>query len=250
MKRIIVNADDFGISQIVTTEIERQIMAGRVTSTTIMANGTSLDKVKIFAAHHPEISFGVHLCLSEFDSLTKSVILRQAGITDEEGKFIYKAVFRLNDYGHTVRQAILAELNAQIDVVESLGFPISHADSHHHVHTIYQLKELFADVLRKRGIKKIRLGGDFRNWRTRLHFKQWMQRIALNRYYSTNFTTADYLFSYSDFLDSGCHFGEGKVVELMCHPGHVGPQYKKEMAILEESSLPKEVRLISYNELY
>ena len=46
MARVIINADDFGINPIVTSEIERMIELGIVTSTTIMANGSCLDEVK------------------------------------------------------------------------------------------------------------------------------------------------------------------------------------------------------------
>ena len=251
MKQVIINADDFGINEVVTAEIERQILAGRVSSTTVMANGACLDEAKRFAAHHPEVSFGVHLCLSEFDSLTKSEGLFRAGITDEKGLFVHKAIFGLENLSEDyVKNAISKELNSQIDVVESLGFKISHADSHHHVHTIYPLKEMFADVLHKRGIKKLRLGGDFRTIRMRLHFQRWMQRRRLNNYYRCEFNTVDNFYSFAEFLKAKTPIRNGETIELMCHPGHPGLKFQEEIKKLENFSLPNEIRLISYNEIY
>lgn len=251
MRQIIVNADDFGINTDVTSAIEYEIELGKVSSTTVMANGSCLDEVKRFADLHPEVSFGVHLCLSEFDSLTKSEGLKQAGLVNEEGKFIHKAIFKVKDLkDELVRRAIRDELNAQIDVVSSLGFQISHADSHHHVHTIDPLKSLFVEVLHHRGISKIRLGGGFHTLRMRLHLSLWLQRNRLNKYYKNQLTTTDDFYSYADFLDAGCPLFDGMTVELMCHPGHKGKNYLSEIQRMEETALPTDIKLISYYELH
>ena len=246
MKQIIINADDFGINEVVTSEIERMILAKAVSSTTVMANGVCLDEVRRFAASHPEVSYGIHLCLSEFSSITKSDGLYRSGLIDGNGRFIHKAVFHLpNYYDEDVCKAIIEELNAQIDVVNSLGFQISHADSHHHVHTIYPLQNLFTQVLHKRGIDKIRLGMDFRSFRMKRHLIQWMQRVRLNSYYRSQFITTESFASYSN----GCR---GCCVELMCHPGHPAKPYRDEMKLVEAKTVLKDsdVKLITYNDLH
>lgn len=252
MSQIIINADDFGINEIVTNEIERQILAGNVSSTTVMANGCCLDEVKRFAAQHVDVSFGIHLCLSEFDSLTKSEGLFHAGLTDENGRFLYRSIFYLKNLRKPdVQKAIHDELNAQIDVVSSLGFPLSHADSHHHVHTIFSLKELFVNVFKERGIKRIRLGEDFSNWRSKKHLVLWCQRMKLNKMYETNFLTTDAFYSYADFINHGAKCGED-IIELMCHPGHPGQKYQNEMKLVmaKEALNFVDSKLITYNDLY
>jgi predicted glycoside hydrolase/deacetylase ChbG (UPF0249 family) len=249
MKLIIVNADDFGINGIVTSEIERAIINRYVTSTTIMANGECLDEVRRFANEHPEVSFGVHLCLSEFSSLTKREEFRLAGLTDENGVFVKKAIFRLKDYSdNTLLSAIRDELNAQIDVVSSLGIPVSHADSHHHVHTIYPLNYIFGKVLHERGISKIRLGSDYRTLRLRLHFSDWMNRIRINNFYRSQFMTTDAFYSYTDFVNEGTTRHNEKIVELMCHPGHPAERYRKEMELVGNETVIKRIQanLVSY----
>lgn len=252
MKKIIVNADDFGINEAVTLEIERMAELGAISSTTVMANGACLDEVRRFAFRHPELSYGVHLCLSEFSSITKNRGLLDAGLTDDDGIFLHKAVFSSKIlYNGIVRKAIKEELNAQIDVVTSLGFDVSHADSHHHVHTIYSLREIFAEVLKERGINKVRIGGDFRNLRMRAHLYQWMKRVQLNKYYKSLFKTADSFYSYSDYLFAGSRVAEGRTFELMCHPGHSGQKYRDEMKMVESMAAIGDcsVKLISYNDL-
>ena len=251
MKQIIVNADDFGVNVVVTAEIERQILLGRVSSTTVMANGVCLEEVKHFATEHPEVSFGIHLCLSEFDSLTKSDGLKQGGLIDDDGKFIHKAIFGLKNIADdAVRKAIREELNAQIDTIAALGFPISHADSHHHVHTIYPLKELFAEVMLYRGIKKVRLGCNFNTLHMKLHICKLIHRNRLNKFYQKTFTTTNAFYSYSEFIDAGWPINNGETVELMCHPGHPGLKYQEEIQRMEQTIRPNDIKLVSYNELY
>lgn len=251
MKQIIINADDFGINEVATTEIERMIKMRAISSTTVMANGLCLDEVKRFASLHPEISFGVHLCLSEFGSLTNSDGLRKLGLIDDNGKFVYKSIFKVSGFSEEAIVSIRDELNAQIDVVSSLGFPLSHADSHHHVHTIYALRKVFADVLQKRGITKVRLGFDFNNWRSRRHISLWVRRVKLNNYYSSRFVTTNAFYSYADFVKSGTRRGE-QVVELMCHPGNSGQHFQHEIELVEakEALNRDDTTLISYNDLH
>lgn len=250
MKQLIINADDFGINEAVTSEIERMIELQAITSTTVMANGKCLDEVRHFAPFHPEVSFGVHLCLSEYTSLTRSDALCQAGITDDEGKFIHKAIFDIKSFTDDGKRAIEDELNAQIDVVSSLGFPLSHADSHHHVHTIYSLRQLFAEVLQKRGIEKVRLGTGFYGWRSRRHLVLWLQRVKLNKFYKKHFATTDAFCSYASYVKSGVQYNNA-IVELMCHPGHSGKTFVDEMGLVaSKKALSGDIKLISYNDLH
>ena len=120
MTRIIVNADDFGASVIVNKEIERMILERAISSTTIMANGAHLDEACSFAKNHPSVSYGVHLCLSEFDSITKSPILHKYGVTDEDGRFIRMAIFHISRFPDDLLCAIKEELLAQVAELTAL----------------------------------------------------------------------------------------------------------------------------------
>ena len=246
--KVIINADDFGINPVVTSEICRMIKIGAISSTTIMANGSCLDEVKKIAFLHPEISYGVHLCLSEFTSITKSPILYKYGITDKDGVFITKAIFKVRSYNDELKSAIKNELCAKIEIVQGLGIPLSHCDSHHHVHTIYELKEIFADVIEKYGFKKVRRAYNFDTLRQRVHLLLWVKNILVNKFYSNKFRTTDAFLSYNRFIENPISFGG---IELMCHPGHPGPSYRQEMEQVESCCVKNmpELKIISYNEL-
>lgn len=245
--KVIINADDFGINQNVTNAIIECANKGLITSTTIMANGDSLSKAKEFALSHPEISFGVHFCLSEFDSLTKSLVLFKYGITDSNGRFIKKAIFKIKRLNPELRIALLEELRAQIEVIQSMGFKISHADSHHHVHTLSQLKDIFVEVLKEYGIERIRLPRTPRILSAIRHPISYVKyRVCLNTF-KINFKTVDNFSSFSQYLASPRH---ADVIELMCHPGHPGKIYREEITQLMNNKLDlSKIQLISYNEL-
>ena len=250
---VIINADDFGINQVVTSEITRLIRSGLITSTTIMANGTELDTVKEVVATNPSISFGVHVCLSEFSSLTKYKVFHDNHLTDDSGKFIKKAIMQIKHPSDDLKQAILDEILAQIGTIQSLNVPISHIDSHHHVHTIKWLYPLFCEAAKTYGIKKIRLGQEFLDVRSKLHLLQYWERNTLNKHIKGSFTAADMFMSYSNSLKYLSTIKKCKVqtLELMCHPGHPSEKYAKEIREIESGLLNKvlDYTLISYNDL-
>jgi len=286
MQRIIINADDFGINDIVTSEIKKMIELKVISSTTIMANGKSLEKVKEIVSEHPEISFGVHLCMDEFDSLTRSDIFFKYGIIDIDGQFIKNAIFKIKQFPSELKDAIKDELSAQIETLLNIGITPSHADSHHHFHTIYQLKDIISEVLDQYNIKKIRRGvnpslfallnrfkaknNEVNNIKEKVNISQKKQRnivmrsvslfqsnyyiVKLNKFYSKKYIVTDLFESYSSYLGNHKNIKKQKkdiCIELMCHPGHPAEQYKHEVNMVTNKVLMQyaDYKLISYNEL-
>lgn len=246
-KRFIINADDFGINKKVTKEIERFIEEGVITSTTIMANGACLEEVARFARSHQEASFGVHLCLSEFESITKSPVLKKYGITDNNGNFVRKQIFKIKHFDKELLQAIKDELVAQINILKSYNIPLSHCDSHHHVHAIFGLEKIFEEVLKEEGFNKIRIARKESGYNLIRHPLRSIKRLYMIRYYKKKFLTTDSFCSYAEYLHNPSLY-KGNIIELMCHPGH------EEIAFVKESQLVQnkvalqnlEIKLISY----
>lgn len=288
MMKIIINADDFGVNECVTLKTERLIEAGLISSTTIMANGDCLDEVERFASLHREISYGIHLCLDEYESLTKNPVLSEYGITDASGNFIKGGVFACPCFDDRIKKAIFEELCAQVEKILSLGIHISHADSHHLVHSrIAALQNTFMSVLEKYGIKKVRLGEVYSLWdMIRSHrdnnksqavhkdnyskkeekrnnskifrlirlVKTIITQFVINQKYKKHFTTTDFFDYYYLFIKKGyikSQLKKTSSIELMCHPGHPSLDYQEEIHLIEANALKDlfDYKLITYNEL-
>lgn len=287
MNRVIINADDFGINDIVTRYTEDLIDKGLISSTTIMANGFCLDEVARFSKRHPEISYGIHFCLDEYESLTKNSVLSEYGLTDNDGVFIKGGVFVCERYDERLKNAVYDELCAQVERLLFLGVPISHADSHHLVHTrVPKLQNTFISVFKKYGIEKVRIGEIYSlremikthqtdapsstnaNHITIEHntgkqkgkiirglnfVKAQIKQLAINYRYKKNFKTTDYFFFYSGLLKNTSMANKmtNATIELMCHPGHPSPVYQFEICQIESNKLDEKMnyKLISYNEL-
>ena len=130
MKRLIINADDFGLTPGVTRGILDAHLNGVVTSTSAMMNSAHIAE-SLAAAHRdaPNLGVGIHLVLTWGKPVLPSEEVPT--LVDEKGYF-YK-IFQLS--GH-VRNFDLTEVKsewqAQIEAFIATGRRPDHLDSHHH----------------------------------------------------------------------------------------------------------------------
>ena len=75
MKRLIVNADDFGFTRDVNAGIVEAHTKGILTATTLMANGDAFDDAVRLAGEHPTLDIGVHFVLVGGRSLVSGAAL-------------------------------------------------------------------------------------------------------------------------------------------------------------------------------
>jgi len=61
MGQVIINADDFGLTNGVNYGIIDSFLYGITTSTTLIANGSAFDHAVELASDHPDLEIGVHL---------------------------------------------------------------------------------------------------------------------------------------------------------------------------------------------
>lgn len=157
MKRLIVNADDFGWSEAVNEGILRAHLDGIVTSTTLMANlpcaAAALARARREA---PQLAVGLHLNLTLGTPLRGSD--RMGSIVDKEGNFRSSlgALFRRAFLKRDVRAAIAEELEAQVAWANDHGLKPSHLDSHKHVHQHPVILQKVIAIARRHGIGAIR----------------------------------------------------------------------------------------------
>ena len=270
MRRVIINADDFGRTHIVNGAIIECIELGYITSTTIMANGDAFEEACAYAKSNTSVSYGVHLVLDELKPLTNQSEFVKNGLVDKEGCFVKGRIFNMK-ITEQLKQAIYEEWSAQIDKLINSGIIPSHMDSHHHVHSIYGLQEVLKRLSKRYQIRKVRNSG----WLP-IRLKKKMKDVAtITQTHSTiktkrrstlervltyikrgiayyqikhNFVTTDFFSSAKKYFLNQSQiekYSDIKIIELMCHPGH--PSYEEELRELKDNISSFE-NLITYND--
>ncbi len=140
MVPVIVNADDFGLTEGVCAGIVRAIEAGGVTSTTAMVcvPGSS-ERLKRWA---PKIAgqIGAHLQLTSGSPILPPE--RVPSLSRQDGKF----PTRRKEIQNPKHEEILEEWQAQIESLLRAGIEPTHLDSHHHVHGLPAVFPAFCEL--------------------------------------------------------------------------------------------------------
>jgi chitin disaccharide deacetylase len=140
--KILINADDFGLTKGVTDGIIKAHTDGIVQSTTLMMNGNATDYAVTQAKKHPSLKVGIHLVLTWGKPMNKHV----TELTDRDGFFKFNPDSQLLA---TDIEAIKIEWQTQLEAFLSVGLPLHHIDSHHHVHGWEPLKPVMIQLAKK-----------------------------------------------------------------------------------------------------
>jgi chitin disaccharide deacetylase len=161
VRRLIVNADDFGLTAGVNRAIVEAHEGGIVTSATLMANGRAFDDAVLLAKSHPRLGVGCHIVLVDGTPLVQSTSQsllapgsRTAGsprFRQGIGKFAALAVL-----GRLDPDEIESEAKAQIGKLQASGIAVTHLDSHKHTHMFPQVLKPLLRAARACGVKAIR----------------------------------------------------------------------------------------------
>jgi hopanoid biosynthesis associated protein HpnK len=143
LKRLIVNADDFGLSPEVNAGIIRGHREGILGSASLMVAEPAATAAAEFAREHPALDVGLHAVVCKGRSVLDASRLR--GAVGASGKFIDNPVLAGLRYffDRSMRAKLTDELRAQIDRhLELVGY-LNHIDGHLNFH----VHPLFADIL-------------------------------------------------------------------------------------------------------
>jgi hopanoid biosynthesis associated protein HpnK len=142
MKRLIVNADDFGLTHGVNRAIAACHQRGIVSSATLMANGACFDDAVALAAQMPELSVGCHVVLVDGEPLLPPSDVRSL-LAPRTNRFYHSItdVLRAVVTGRFRAEEVEAEAGAQIARLQGAGVEVSHFDAHKHTH-------MFPSILR------------------------------------------------------------------------------------------------------
>lgn len=156
MKRLIVNADDFGYTRGVNSGVVRCFRQGIVTSASIMANGPAFEDAVEHAKQNPDLGVGCHLVLLDGYSVETPGAI--PSLADADGRLprtlvslMRRVIMRL-----IRRDDIARELRAQLAKVMKAGIVPTHVDSHKHAHSHPWILERVMEVAEEFGIRRIR----------------------------------------------------------------------------------------------
>jgi predicted glycoside hydrolase/deacetylase ChbG (UPF0249 family) len=162
VRRLIVNADDFGMTRGINRAIVEAAGQGIVTSATLMATARAFDNaVTQVAQLGRSISIGCHVIL-----LDGTPVLPQARISSllesassqNAPEFRIKLVdfARAALFGKLDPEQVEAEASAQINRLQDSGIDVSHIDCHKHAHMFPAVLKPVLRAAKSRGIPAIR----------------------------------------------------------------------------------------------
>lgn len=278
--RLVVNADDFGISEPVNDGIALAHRSGIVTATSLIAVGRAFAHAVAWCRRLPSLDVGVHLALvAETPLLPKA-----SSLAGDDGRFPPSIGAFLRRYWlRTIRLVdIEAEWCAQIERVLDHGLRVTHLDSHQHVHALPRIAQVVRRLSARYAIPFVRVPVE--DWRIdpppSLHG---VRRLAGATALRTSWLLArlaggvDAQGQALRFLGFGAggrlnharlrrllqSLQPGPAYELMCHPGFApeepdiqrwGYAHEQELLALTSASIRSElvargIRLCTFNEL-
>jgi chitin disaccharide deacetylase len=142
VRKLVVNADDFGFTRDVNQGIIEAHRRGILTATTIMSSGAAFDDAVRLARENPALDIGVHLVLVGEPPfpITVAELIRAVALG---------------------RIRIYEELSAQVQRVLDAGLAPSHLDTHKHTHLLPPVLNAVARISEKFKIPWVRRPFDF-----------------------------------------------------------------------------------------
>ena len=147
--QLIVNADDFGLTRGVNQGILDCFLAGSVTSATLMVNMPATGDAVSIAEANPGLGVGLHFNLTLLEPVSNAKGLP----LDAQGQFLPRSACEKAILMRRVtRAAIAEEFAAQLARFRTFGIPLSHVDSHQHIHMMPAVYDVLAEACRREGI--------------------------------------------------------------------------------------------------
>ena len=281
MKRLIVNADDFGLHSAVNHGILEGYEKGCIRSTSFVAAGAAAEEAAELATKNPGLGVGIHLTLvAERPVLPPSQVPSLIG---ENGYLLpdHTAFIRRYMTGGVRMEELHAECEAQILRAKEMGIRLTHIDSHQHLHVLPGVIRTVLSLAKKYGFTKMRLPaepflftGGYPTSAGRYVAKCGLTscaRLAKSKICRAGISTPDHFFGmlagghlFAKYFLSILRALPDGVSEIMVHPGkdnlvldgiyHWGYHWEEELASVTSAEAidivkQRQIELISYREL-
>lgn len=224
---VIVNADDFGISEEVNNAIRLAFERGLIGRTTLMVNMPYAEQAMDIARECGFIdSVGLHLNLTAgiplYDPMSSDPVM-----CDMQGKFTADFARNLKTRFFLPKSTTVNvenELKAQLKRYEELGGVLWHLDSHHHVHTNPSVWRPLRKAMKACPVRSIRLGRNmYKGGNPLMHLYKSILNASIKNHCKIK---EDYFGSYDDYENwtkelsaaQKNDFTQNYEVEIMVHP--------------------------------
>jgi hopanoid biosynthesis associated protein HpnK len=156
-RRVVLTADDFGLSEAVNEGIERAHRDGALTHASLMVAGDAAADAVRRARRLPNLRVGLHLVTIEGRAVLPPAEI--PALVDARGWFPSDALRLGLRYAFVpqVRRQLAAEIAAQFAAFAATGLPLDHADAHKHMHLHPTVGRLMLHIGRQHGLTRIRV---------------------------------------------------------------------------------------------
>jgi chitin disaccharide deacetylase len=167
--RLIINADDFGLTPGINRAVAELHLAGVLTSATLMATGPAFEDAVAIAHANPTLGIGCHIVLT--DGIPVSHPYSIPTLLGGDGKTFrhnllefVQALLR----GQISEEDIARESLAQIQKLQRAGIDVTHLDTHKHTHLFPSVARPLLHLAERCSIGAVRTPYE-PAWSTRLH---------------------------------------------------------------------------------
>ncbi|MDB6124703.1 MAG: Hopanoid biosynthesis associated protein HpnK [Pedosphaera sp.] len=176
-RRLIVNADDFGLSHSVNQAVIQAHRDGILTTASLMVNEPGFAEAVALAKENPRLGVGLHLTFSHGHSALPPAKI--PGLVNTRGEFSNNPAgtgFRYFMRRH-LREQLRAEIHAQFEKFRSTGLVLDHVNGHLHFHMHPTIFGILMAETKSFGIQRMRLTRDPFWLNSKLARGAWLYRI-------------------------------------------------------------------------
>src|ERR1017187_7432834 len=160
VRRLIVNADDFGLTAGVNRAIVDTHIGGVVSAARLMANGPAFEDAVTAARSAPNLSVGCHVVLVDGTPVSPpDAVDTLRAIRSAQPDHFYSSLSAFAAramLGGFDRDQLVAEVTAQIRKIQATGIQVTHLDTHKHAHIFPEILAALLRAARICGVRAIR----------------------------------------------------------------------------------------------
>jgi predicted glycoside hydrolase/deacetylase ChbG (UPF0249 family) len=153
-RRLIINADGFGLTYGVNLAMFEVAAASAITSISVNSNFQAANQVVLFHATFPRLSIGVHLNPVAGRPVMRAERVRS--LLNPDGCFWGPEFLPRLRAGLVRKDELLLEMTAQVEKVLRMGVPVSHLDSHQNSHLHPRFFPVFLKTAKETGVTRMR----------------------------------------------------------------------------------------------